>query len=160
VITGVHALIYAKQAEDVRAFFRDVLELKSVDAGRGWLIFALPPAELAIHPADETSHELYLMCDDLHATVAVLEGKGVKLARPISEQDWGIVTALLLPGGTELGLYEPRHPTALSLASFPGPDLVSLSGISIPLPDMPSHTGHSPGVFDSSPCSNSSFARP
>ena|SRR2546422_11302819 len=107
-------MIYAKQADEVRAFFRDVLGLKTVDAGQGWLIFALPPAELGIHPADETSYELYLMCDDLNATVADLERKGVKLARPITDQGWGLVTALLLPGGTELALYEPRHPTAVA----------------------------------------------
>jgi predicted enzyme related to lactoylglutathione lyase len=112
MITGVHALIYSRQAEDVRNFFRDVLGWRSVDAGEGWLIFALPPAELAIHPAEEGSHELYLMCDD---TVAELERKGVSLARPIHEEVWGRVTALELPGGSMLGLYEPRHPTALAL---------------------------------------------
>jgi predicted enzyme related to lactoylglutathione lyase len=115
MITGVHALIYSRQAEDVRNFFRDVLGWRSVDAGEGWLIFALPPAELAIHPAEEGSHELYLMCDDLERTVAELERKGVSLARPIHEEVWGRVTALELPGGSMLGLYEPRHPTALAL---------------------------------------------
>ena len=115
MITGVHALIYARQADDVRDFFRDVLEWPSVDAGEGWLIFALPPTELAVHPAEEGSHELYLMCDDLQRTVAELESKGVALARPVREEPWGRVTALELPGGSVLGLYEPRHPTALAL---------------------------------------------
>jgi predicted enzyme related to lactoylglutathione lyase len=114
MITGVHALVYAPDAEAVRALFRDVLGFRSVDAGEGWLIFALPPAELGVHPAeDEPSHELYLMCDDIHATIAELEAKGVKLARPITEAGWGLVTAIVLPGGGELGIYEPRHPTAI-----------------------------------------------
>jgi predicted enzyme related to lactoylglutathione lyase len=114
MITGVHAIVFSPAAEQVRAFFADVLDLRSVDAGGGWLIFALPPAELAVHPADgDGRHELYLMCDDIHATVAELRGKGVDLARPISEERWGLVTAISLPGGGELGLYEPRHPTPL-----------------------------------------------
>src|SRR5262245_54836803 len=115
MITGVHALIYTKQAEEVRAFFRDVLEFKTVDAGHGWLIFAMPPAELGIHPADETSyHELYLMCDDLHATLASLRSKGVEISTEVSDQGWGLVAGIRLPGGSELGIYEPRHPTAIS----------------------------------------------
>jgi predicted enzyme related to lactoylglutathione lyase len=118
MITGIHALIYSRQADDVRAFLRDVLGWRAVDAGEGWLIFALPPAELAVHPAEEGSQELYLMCDDLQRTVAELERNGVALARPIREEAWGRVTALELPGGSVLGLYEPRHPTALAL----GPD--------------------------------------
>jgi predicted enzyme related to lactoylglutathione lyase len=114
MITGVHALLYTPQADDVRAFFRDVLGFSAVDAGQGWLIFALPPAELGIHPGESPgSHELYLMCDDVDATVATLTAKGVELARPITDAGWGRVTAIRLPGGTELGLYEPRHPTAL-----------------------------------------------
>jgi predicted enzyme related to lactoylglutathione lyase len=114
MINGVHALIYAKDADKTRAFFRDVLELPSVDAGHGWLIFALPPAELGIHPADgEQRHELYLMCDDVDATVKELKSKGVEFARPIKDEGFGRVTAIKVPGGGELGLYEPRHPTAL-----------------------------------------------
>jgi catechol 2,3-dioxygenase-like lactoylglutathione lyase family enzyme len=114
VITGVHAIIFTPDAERVRALLRDVLEFSSVDAGGGWLIFALPPAELAAHPTDEESHhELYLMCDDVHATVAELKAKGVELAREISDAGFGLMTALRLPGGSEIGLYEPRHPTAL-----------------------------------------------
>jgi predicted enzyme related to lactoylglutathione lyase len=112
VITGAHAIIYSRDADGVRAFFRDVLELPSVDAGHGWLIFALPPAEVAAHPTDDAARsELYLMCDDIHATVAELEAKGVEFARPIAEERWGLVTAIKLPGGAEVGLYEPRHPT-------------------------------------------------
>lgn len=115
MITGVHALIYGRDADGVRAFFRDVLGLSSVDAGGGWLIFALPPAELAAHPADgDGHHELYLMCDDVHATVEELTGKGVEFTRPISDQGFGLVTALRLPGGGELCVYEPRHPSPLS----------------------------------------------
>jgi hypothetical protein len=112
VITGAHAIIFSKDAEGVRGFFKDVLEMPSVDAGGGWLIFALPPAEVAAHPTEgDGHHELYLMCDDVHATVEALEAKGVKLRRPISDEGFGLVTAIELPGGLELGLYEPRHPT-------------------------------------------------
>jgi len=112
MITGVHAIIFTKDADAVRAFLRDVLELPSVDAGGGWPIFALPPAELAAHPTDGAGHhELYLICDDIHATVRELDGKGVALTRPISDAGWGLVTAIAMPDGRELGLYEPRHPT-------------------------------------------------
>jgi catechol 2,3-dioxygenase-like lactoylglutathione lyase family enzyme len=108
-------VIFTPEAERDRAFFRDVLELPSVDAGGGWLIFALPPAELAAHPADEGGqHELYLMCDDVYATVADLKAKGVDVARPISDEGFGLVTGIPLPGGGELGLYQPRHPSPLS----------------------------------------------
>ena len=114
MITGVHALVFTRDAEAVRAFVRDVLGFPSVDAGGGWLIFAPPPAELAAHPAEESgAHELYLMCDDIDATVQELEGKGVEFATPVSEQGFGRTTRLKLPGGGELGLYEPRHPTAI-----------------------------------------------
>jgi predicted enzyme related to lactoylglutathione lyase len=114
MITGVHAILYATDAERVRAFFRDVLELPSVDAGRGWLIFALPPAELAAHPADtKPHHELYLMCDDVHATVEKLKGKGVKFTTPVADQGWGLLTRFQVPGGGEIGMYQPRHPTAI-----------------------------------------------
>jgi Glyoxalase/Bleomycin resistance protein/Dioxygenase superfamily len=115
VITGVHSIIYSPDADGVRAFLRDVLQLPSVDAGRGWLIFALPPAELAVHPADGAGkHELYLMCDDIHATVEELRAKGVEFTGSIQEQSWGLVTAIRLPGGADLGLYEPRHPSPLA----------------------------------------------
>jgi catechol 2,3-dioxygenase-like lactoylglutathione lyase family enzyme len=111
MITGAHAVIFARDPDAVRGFFRDVLGFRSVDAGGGWLIFALPPAELAAHPAAEDGrHEVYLMCDDVEATVAELEGKGVEFSRPVTDEGFGLVTAIKLPGGGELGLYEPRHP--------------------------------------------------
>jgi Glyoxalase/Bleomycin resistance protein/Dioxygenase superfamily len=113
MITGAHAIIYSQQAGDVRAFLRGVLGFDSVDAGEGWLIFALPPAELAVHPTDGSSrHELYLQCDDISATVEDLEAKGVEFTQPISDQGWGLLTAIRLPGGAEIGIYEPRHPVA------------------------------------------------
>lgn len=114
MITGAHAIIFTKDAEGVRAFLRDVLGFSSVDAGGGWLIFALPPAELAVHPTDDaTRHELYLMCDDVHATVEELRDKGVRFTRPVTDVGWGLITALELPDGRELALYEPRHPRPL-----------------------------------------------
>ena len=114
-IIGLHALIYSKKDEATRAFFRDVLGFPSVDAGRGWLIFAAPPAELAIHPAqDREYHELYLMCDNIDATIAELKRRGVT-TRDIQEEAWGRVTQIRLPSGDELGLYEPKHPTAIGM---------------------------------------------
>ncbi len=110
MITGVHAILFTRDAEGVREFLRDVLELQSVDAGGGWLIFGLPPAELAAHPGEEDATQLYLMCDDIEATTAELQAKGVELTRPVNDEGWGLVTAIALPGGGELGLYEPRHP--------------------------------------------------
>jgi len=117
MITGLHAILYAPDADQVRAFLRDTLGLKSVDAGHGWLIFAAPPAELAAHPTDEGQtpyHQLYLMCDDLQATMRELRGKGVQCGE-VTEARWGSVTAIHLPGGGELGLYQPKHPTAIGL---------------------------------------------
>jgi catechol 2,3-dioxygenase-like lactoylglutathione lyase family enzyme len=114
VITGIHAIVFSPAAEKVRAFFADVLGLASVDAGGGWLIFALPPAELAVHPADgDGRHELYLMCDDIHATLAELRDKGVEVARGVSDQGWGLLAAIRLPDGGELPIYQPRHPSPL-----------------------------------------------
>ena len=111
MITGVHAIVFAHDAERARAFFRDTLGFDSVDTGGGWLIFALPPAELAAHPTDERAHhELYLMCDDLHATVAGLKRKGVEFTSEIAEEWWGLTTAFEIPGGGQMALYEPRHP--------------------------------------------------
>lgn len=110
VITGAHAIIFADDPQKVRAFFSDVLELPSVDAGGGWRIFALPPAEVAAHPGDDQRHEMYLMCDDIRTTVEELKAKGVEFTRPVTDAGWGLVTALELPGGGELALYEPRHP--------------------------------------------------
>jgi catechol 2,3-dioxygenase-like lactoylglutathione lyase family enzyme len=118
VIIGAHAVIFTRDAERLRAFLRDVLGFPFVDAGRGWLIFALPPAELAAHPTDEESrHELYLMCDDVHATVAELKEKGAELGPQLSDEGFGLVTSIKLPGGGELGLYEPKHPSPLASSS-------------------------------------------
>jgi predicted enzyme related to lactoylglutathione lyase len=115
VITGVHALIYSKQVEAAREFFRDVLGWDAVDAGGGWLIFSLPPAELALHPSDGPDrHELYLMCDDLETTIRDLEARGIDVVEPVAEQRWGRTTAIGLPGGGRLALYEPSHPTPLA----------------------------------------------
>jgi catechol 2,3-dioxygenase-like lactoylglutathione lyase family enzyme len=115
MISGAHVVIYSKNAEADRAFFRDVLGFKSVDAGHGWLIFALPPAEAAIHPSDGGSaHELYFMCDDLKAEIAALAKKGVKCSK-VEEARWGSITKIRLSGGSDVGLYQPKHPTALGL---------------------------------------------
>jgi predicted enzyme related to lactoylglutathione lyase len=112
MITGVHAIIFTRDADAVRAFLRDVLELPSVDAGGGWPIFALPLAELAAHPTDGAGHhELSLMCDDIEAAMSELERKGVEVSRPVTEETWGRVTAIRMPDGGELRLYQPKHPT-------------------------------------------------
>jgi len=116
VINGVHGLIYTPAANEVRSFFRDVLGFSWVDAGDGWLIFALPPTELGIHPAEANRHELYLMCDDIDATRAELSAKGAEFAGPVSDRGFGRVAQIALPGGGgRLALYEPRHPTAIDL---------------------------------------------
>ena len=115
MINAVHAILYARDAEAARAFFRDTLGLASVDAGEGWLIFALPPAELGVHPASPAEngrHQLYLMCSDIERTVSDLIAKGVRFTQPIKDQGWGLVTSMQIPGGGELGLYQPRHPVA------------------------------------------------
>ncbi len=117
MITGAHTVIFTKDAEADRAFFRDVLGFDSVDAGGGWLIFALPPGEAAFHPADENgAHELYLMCDDLSAEMAALREKGIELAT-VEEAPWGSITRIQLPGGGALALYQPKHPTAVGPSS-------------------------------------------
>jgi catechol 2,3-dioxygenase-like lactoylglutathione lyase family enzyme len=115
-ITGAHTIIFSRDAERTRAFFRDVLGFPSIDAGEGWLIFKLPPGELASHP-DETGgrHELYLMCDDVNATVEQLKAQGVEFTSGITDQGWGLLTSLKVPGAGEVGLYQPRHPVAYSL---------------------------------------------
>jgi hypothetical protein len=112
-ITGAHVLLYTSQPEELRAVLRDVFGWKHVDAGDGWLIFALPPGELAAHPADAPSHELSLMCDDLDATVAELRAKGIEFRGEPEDQGFGIVITMVLPGGVDVLLYEPRHPTAI-----------------------------------------------
>jgi catechol 2,3-dioxygenase-like lactoylglutathione lyase family enzyme len=112
MISGAHIIIYSADAEADRAFFRDVLGFASVDAGQGWLIFALPPAEIAFHPAPENDkHEFYLMCDDVSATIQNLEKQKVNCA-PVTELGWGLLTHVSLPGGGRLGLYQPKHRTA------------------------------------------------
>ena len=115
MISGAHVILYSKNADADRAFFRDVLGFKSVNAGHGWLIFALPLAEAAFHPSDENGpHELYFMCDDLNAEMASLAKKGVQCS-DAQQARWGSITKMQLPGGGEVGLYQPKHPTALGL---------------------------------------------
>ena len=117
MINGAHVILYSKDVDADRAFFRDVLQFPAVDAGRGWLIFALPPAELAMHPAEgNPAHELYLMCTDLKAVLAFLQANQVRFEPP-TEARWGTVVHLDLPSGTRIGLYQPKHATALSLCS-------------------------------------------
>ena len=125
MITGAHVLLYTTDPDADRGFFRDLLGLRSVDAGHGWLIFALPPSELALHPGDGQFVQrngdeallgaiLYLMCDDVAETVRSLEGRGVKCTALVQER-WGIRTTLRLPSGGEVGLYQPTHPTAIAI---------------------------------------------
>src|SRR3954449_5088029 len=104
MITGAHAILFSPQADEVRAFLRDTLDLGFIDAGGGWLIFGLPPSEIAVHPTDGVNqHELYLLCDDIQATVQELTGKGVEFKAPVSDEGWGLLTTMVLPGGGELG---------------------------------------------------------
>jgi len=113
MITGAHIIVYSKDPESDRAFFRDVIKFPAVDAGHGWLIFALPAAEAAFHPSEKNDlHELYFMCDDLKATMESLKGKKVKCGS-VKEERWGSLTTILLPGGGKVGLYQPKHPTAI-----------------------------------------------
>jgi hypothetical protein len=115
MIFGAHVVVYSKNADADRAFFRETLGLKSVDAGHGWLIFALPPAEAAFHPADANGvHELYLMCDDLKSEMEALAKKKVPCTE-VHEERWGSITKIELPGGGKIGLYQAKHPTALGL---------------------------------------------
>jgi predicted enzyme related to lactoylglutathione lyase len=115
MINGVHTIIFSSKAEEMRAFLRDVLGLASVDAGGGWLIFALPPAELAVHPDQgPTRQELYLLCDDIEATLGELRERGVEVTQPVSDQGWGLLSALRMPDGSEMPIYQPKHATAIS----------------------------------------------
>jgi catechol 2,3-dioxygenase-like lactoylglutathione lyase family enzyme len=115
MISGAHMIIYSKDAEADRAFFRNVLGFASVDAGHGWLIFAMPPAEVAFHPSDANDvHELYFMCEDLKAEMAALAEKGVRCS-DVQEARWGSITKIQLPGGGKVGLYQPKHPTAIGI---------------------------------------------
>ena len=113
VVTGVHTLVYTEEAEAVRAIFRDVFGWEHVDTGEGWLIFALPPAELGVHPGTAPGYEISLMCDDLSATMRELEAKGIEFVSPPEDRVYGMVTTMLLPGGVEMQLYEPSHPQAI-----------------------------------------------
>jgi catechol 2,3-dioxygenase-like lactoylglutathione lyase family enzyme len=116
VIRGSHVILYSSDAEADRAFLRDVLDLPHVDAGGGWLILQLPPAEVAVHPAETSgTTELYLVCDDVDATVAELGARGVEFVGPVTDEGWGRLTGIRLPGGGRVGLYEARHPTAFDL---------------------------------------------
>jgi catechol 2,3-dioxygenase-like lactoylglutathione lyase family enzyme len=118
MIIGAHAIIFNPEAEAVREFFRDTLGFRSVDAGGGWLIFALPPTELGIHPIESGGHhELYLMCDDIRQTTAELEGKGVEFSGQITDAGFGLLTSFKIPGGAELSLYQPKHPTAIAVGA-------------------------------------------
>ena len=113
MIIGAHVILYTKDPEADRAFFRDVLKFSAVDAGHGWLIFALPPAEAAFHPDEKNDrHELYFMCDDLKETMKSLQEKKVSCGA-VKEERWGRLTTITLPGGGKLGLYQPKHPTAI-----------------------------------------------
>jgi catechol 2,3-dioxygenase-like lactoylglutathione lyase family enzyme len=115
MISGAHVVVYTKDAGADRAFFRDVLGFDSVDAGHGWLIFRLPRAEAAFHPSDKNGpHELYFLCNDLKSEMAALANKGVACSE-VHEERWGSITRLRLPSGGEIGLYQPKHPTALGL---------------------------------------------
>ena len=115
MISGAHMIVYSKDAEADRAFFRDVLGFESVNAGHGWLIFAMPPAEAAFHPSDANDvHELYFMCEDLKAEMAALAEKGV-CCSDVQEARWGSITKIQLPGGGKVGLYQPKHPTAIGI---------------------------------------------
>ena len=112
-VTGAHVLLYTSEPEAVRAVFRDVFGWPHVDAGDGWLIFALPPAEVGVHPVDRPSHALSLMCDDIVATIAELRGKGIEVRGEPHDEGYGITAMAVLPGDLEVQLYQPRHPTAI-----------------------------------------------
>jgi hypothetical protein len=119
MIYGAHIIVYSKNAEADRAFFRDVLKYPFEDAGHGWLIFALPPAEVAVHPSDENGvHELYLMCDDIHALVAEMKAKNL-VCSPVEEERWGTITRLALPGGGKIGIYQPKHKSPIKASTSP-----------------------------------------
>ena len=112
MINGAHIVVFTPAVEPTRDFLRDALKLPAVDAGSGWLIFALPPAELAVHPADESGHELYLMCDDLAATIVRLGEAGATFG-PVREERWGRVSTMTMPGGAQLPVYQPAHPSPI-----------------------------------------------
>jgi hypothetical protein len=110
MIIGAHSIVYSKDPDGDRAFLRDVLQFPHVDVGGGWLIFALPPSEVAVHPTDNSGrHELYLMCENVDAFVREMAARNITCA-PVTDQRWGLLTEIVLPGGAKLGVYEPRHP--------------------------------------------------
>ncbi len=114
MITGAHVILFTPESEALRAVFRDALGWKHVDAGNGWLIFALPPAELAAHPSEgSTTHELLFLCDDITRTIEELRAKGIEVRGEPEDRGWGIATTMVLPGGVDVTLYEPRHPVAM-----------------------------------------------
>ncbi len=116
MIRGAHVILYSSDADADRAFLQGLLGLGEVDAGGGWLILQLPPGEVAVHPAETSGAvELYLVCDDVDETVAELAGRGVVVEGPVTDQGWGRLSTIRLPGGGRLGLYEARHPTAFDL---------------------------------------------
>ena len=117
MITSMHSIVYASDADAARAFFRDVIGLPYLDAHDGWLIFKQPPSELAVHPAPDPigKHELYLMCDDIEQTMAELTAKGAEFTSPVTQAGFGLLTSIAVPGGGEIGLYQPRHRTAYDL---------------------------------------------
>ena len=123
MIKGVHAMFYSARADELRAFFRDKLGLPFTDVGGGWLIFDLPSGDLGVHPArsaedphaaEPNTHAISFFCDDIERTVAELAAKDVTFSKPVSDEGFGLMTTIALPGGAELGLYEPRHPTPLA----------------------------------------------
>ena len=116
MFNGAHVILYSRDAEADREFIRDRLGFKFVDAGDGWLIFRLPPSEIAVHPTDgESQVEFYLMCDDINTRLTELAASGVDVAAPVTEQSWGLLAEVRLPSGTSLPIYEPRHPLAAAL---------------------------------------------
>lgn len=114
-ITGVHTLVYTSEPQALRTVFGEVFGWRHVDAGDGWLIFSTPPGEMGVHPAEAPAHEITLMCDELHSTMAELQAKGVQFDGPPKDEGFGITARMLLPGGVKMMLYQPRHPTAIDL---------------------------------------------
>jgi catechol 2,3-dioxygenase-like lactoylglutathione lyase family enzyme len=113
MITGAHSILYSDKADEVRRFLADVLGFRNVDVGGGWLVFAMPPAELAVHPSEGSGvHELYLLCDNLEDTMNELRALGVEFG-PVHEERWGIVSSIKLPDGSDLPIYEPKHTLAI-----------------------------------------------
>ncbi|HYF15875.1 MAG TPA: VOC family protein [Phycisphaerales bacterium] len=119
MLSGLHVIIYTRDAEADRAFFRDALRLKGVNAGDGWIIFAAPPTEVGFHPAEEERHELWLMCEDIEGTLKKLAAAGAKGVAPVVDQGWGLASSFESPAGTKFLIYEPRHPRATEAAASP-----------------------------------------